>query len=87
VTGFLVTPIIFQLPDKLDLKVDRNEVDEVFYVPLKHICNLENYRIQARKWQKKLRYYYTVPYGPHYIWGATARILYGLAESFQNANK
>ena len=87
VTGFLVTPIVFQLPDKLDLKVDRNEVDEVFYVPLKHICNLENYRIQARKWQKKLRYYYTVPYGPHYIWGATARILYGLAESFQNANK
>ena len=56
VTGFLVTPIIFQLPDTLDLKVDRNEVDEVFYVPLKHILNLENYNIQARKWQKKFRY-------------------------------
>jgi hypothetical protein len=26
------------------------------------------------------RRYYTVPYGPYYIWGATARILRGLAD-------
>ena len=36
VTKFLVTPIIFQLPGKLDLKINKNEVDEVFYVPLEH---------------------------------------------------
>ena len=87
ITKFLVTPIIFQLPGKLDLKIDKNEVDEVFYVPLKHFLNLENYSIQARKWQEELRYYYVVPYGPYYIWGATARILYGFAEGFENANK
>ena len=87
VTKFLVTPIIFQLPGKLDLKINKNEVDEVFYVPLKHFLTLENYSIQARKWQKELRYYYVVPYGPHYIWGATARILYGFAEGFKNANR
>ena len=87
VTKFLVTPIIFQLPGKLDLKIDKNEVDEVFYVPLKHFLNLENYSIQARKWQEEFRYYYVVPYGPYYIWGATARILYGFAEGFKNANK
>ena len=87
VTKFLVTPIIFQLPGKLDLKINKNEVDEVDYVPLKHFLTLENYSIQARKWQKELRYYYVVPYGPHYIWGATARILYGFAEGFKNANR
>ena len=87
VTKFLVTPIIFQLPDKLDLKINKNEVDEVFYVPLEHFLALENYRIQARKWQKELRYYYVVPYGPYYIWGATARILFGFAEGFKNANR
>ncbi len=87
VTKFLVTPIIFQLPDKLHLKINKNEVDEVFYVPLKHFLNLENYSIQARKWEEELRYYYVVPYGPYYIWGATARILYGFAESYKNANK
>ena len=87
VTKFLVTPIIFQLPDKLDLKINKNEVDEVFYVPLEHFLALENYRIQARKWQEEFRYYYVVPYGPYYIWGATARILFGLAEGFKNANR
>ena len=87
VTKFLVTPIIFQLPDKLDLKINKNEVDEVFYVPLEHFLALENYRIQARKWQEEFRYYYVVPYGPYYIWGATARILFGFAEGFKNANK
>ena len=87
VTKFLVTPIIFQLPDKLDLKINKNEVDEVFYVPLKHVLTLENYCIQARKWQEELRYYYVIPYGPYYIWGATARILYGFAEGVKNANR
>ena len=87
VTKFLVTPIIFQLPDKLDLKINKNEVDEVFYVPLEHFLTLENYRIQARKWKEELRYYYVVPYGPYYIWGATARILFGFAEGFKNANR
>ena len=47
VTKFLVTPIIFQLPGKLDLKINKNEVDEVFYVPLEHFLTLENYSIQA----------------------------------------
>ena len=87
ITKFLVTPVIFQLPYKLDLKIDKNEVDEVFYVPLEHFLTLDNYRIQARKWQEELRYYYVVPYGPYYIWGATARILYGFAEGFKNAYK
>ena len=87
VTKFLVTPIIFQLPGKLDLKINKNEVDEVFYVPLKHFLTLENYSIQARKWQEDLRHYYVVPYGPYYIWGATARILFGFAEGFKNANR
>jgi hypothetical protein len=27
-----------------------------------------------------MRRYYTVPYGPYYIWGATARMLRALAE-------
>ena len=68
ITRFLVTPVMFKLPDKLYLKIDKNEVDEVFYVPFRHILNLENYRIQARKWKEEVRYYYVVPYGPYYIW-------------------
>jgi hypothetical protein len=36
--------------------------------------------IERRRWRGEWRRYYAVPYGPYYIWGATARILRGLAE-------
>ncbi|MDB3912693.1 CoA pyrophosphatase, partial [Paracoccaceae bacterium] len=35
----------------------------------------QNFVIQSRCWRGKKRHYYTVPYGPYYIWGATACIL------------
>jgi hypothetical protein len=58
-------------------------VDEVFHVPLAFLSDLSNYTVEARHWNNQWRRYYTVPYGPYYIWGATARILYGLAERMQ----
>nr|MCU0905824.1 CoA pyrophosphatase [Tabrizicola sp.] len=36
--------------------------------------------IERRQWMGVWRRYYAVPYGPYYIWGATARILRGLAD-------
>ena len=47
---------------------------------LSHLADLSRFRIERRRWLGQWRYYYTVPYGPYYIWGATARILRGLAE-------
>ncbi|MFV2038256.1 MAG: CoA pyrophosphatase, partial [Paracoccaceae bacterium] len=56
------------------------EVAEVFCVPLEFVTNPANFQIQSRRWQGAPRYYYTVVYGPYYIWGATARIFHRLAE-------
>ncbi|MGB1034373.1 MAG: CoA pyrophosphatase, partial [Primorskyibacter sp.] len=39
--------------------------------------------VQGRRWRGQRRYYYTVPFGPYYIWGATARMLRGLAEQMR----
>ena len=55
-------------------------MDEVFAAPLPHLMNSENYVVQYRFWRGEKRKYYTVPYGPYYIWGATARILRALAD-------
>ena len=52
----------------------------MFTVPLSHVTEIANFSVQYRRWRGQRRYYYTVPYGPYYIWGATARILRGLAE-------
>lgn len=75
VTGFRVTPIVAVVANAFEPVPRDGEVDEIFEVPLAHVIDPENYSIQERIWQGQLRRYFIVPYGPHYIWGATARIL------------
>ena len=79
VTGFQVTPVVALLKHEFQLKPEPGEVDEVFSTPLAHLLNLNNYLIESRRWRGVQRHYYTVPFGPYYIWGATARMLRGLA--------
>lgn len=80
VTGFVVTPVLGWISDRFDPIPERGEVDEVFSVPLSHVSDPDRFSIQSRRWRGERRYYYTAPYGPYYIWGATARILRGLAD-------
>ena len=75
VTSFQVTPVIAFVRDRFDIKPEPGEVEEVFSVPLTHVLNPDNFLIQYRQWRGERRYYYVVPYGPYYIWGATARML------------
>lgn len=75
VTGFIVTPVIARVIRPFDIVPERGEVDEVFTVPLSHVLSEPNYVIQSRWWRGQQRSYFAVPYGPYYIWGATARML------------
>lgn len=83
VTGFSVTPVLGIVRDRFALKPDNNEVAEVFSAPLHHVTDTAHFSVQGRRWRGQQRRYYTVPYGPYYIWGATARILRALAEGLQ----
>ncbi len=80
VTGFSVMPILGHVRADFAPIPEAGEVEEVFMVPLRHILDPANYAIERRLWGGQWRRYYAVPYGPYYIWGATARILRGLAE-------
>jgi len=80
VTGFAMTPVLGRIRDDFRIVPEPGEVDEVFSVPLAHVTDTARYSVQSRLWRGQRRYYYAVPYGPYYIWGATARILRGLAE-------
>ncbi|MEO0342728.1 MAG: CoA pyrophosphatase [Pseudomonadota bacterium] len=75
VTGFDVQPYIAVVPTDFKPLPERYEVDEVFYVPLEHVSKPANFMVTGRAFGGIKRFYYTVPYGPHYIWGATARML------------
>lgn len=80
VTGFAVTPFVGLITGPFTAAPEAGEVEEVFTVPLPHVLTPARYAIESRRWMGVWRRYYAVPYGPYYIWGATARILRGLAE-------
>lgn len=79
-TGFQMTPVLGHIRADFNPVPQADEVEEVFSVPLRHVLNPANYRVERRQWRGEWRHFYAVPYGPYYIWGATARILRGLAE-------
>lgn len=80
VTGFLVTPVFARVRDGFVPVPEAGEVDEVFSVPLSHVTDPARFSIEGRMWRGVRRRYYIVPYGPYYIWGATARILRAFAD-------
>ncbi len=83
VTGFLVTPVLGLVTTPFTPRPEPGEVEEAFFVPFDHVTDPGQFRIEGRRWRGQRRLYYTAPYGPYYIWGATARMLRGLAERVQ----
>lgn len=82
VTGFEMVPVIGLLTEPFTPVPEPGEVAEVFRVPLAHITNPASYFVEARRWRGTMRSYYVAPYGPYYIWGATARVLHGIAQKW-----
>lgn len=80
VTSFLVTPVLARITRPFVPQAEAGEVGEIFTVPFAHIADPANYRIERRRWRGSWRSFYVVPYGPYYIWGATARILRALSD-------
>ncbi|MEM7519553.1 MAG: CoA pyrophosphatase [Pseudomonadota bacterium] len=75
VTGFLVTPVFAHVTGPFKIVPEPGEVEEVFSVPVEHLLKEAHYTVASRRWRGTRRHYFTVPYGPYYIWGATARML------------
>jgi len=83
VTGFVITPVIGLVRARFTPRPEPGEVDEVFHVPYAFLAKPGHFQVQSRLWQGKRRAYYTIPWGPYYIWGATARMLRALAGEVQ----
>jgi 8-oxo-dGTP pyrophosphatase MutT (NUDIX family) len=83
VTGYAITPVLAHIAPGFAPRPALDEVEEVFTVPLSHLGDRGNYRVERRLWLGQWRSYYIVPWGPYYIWGATARMLRVLAERVQ----
>jgi 8-oxo-dGTP pyrophosphatase MutT (NUDIX family) len=77
-TGFRVLPVVGLLNPPLSVTPDPSEVASIFEVPLDFILDPANHRLEPHPEGGAGRQYRAVPYGEHYIWGLTARVLYDL---------
>ena len=78
-TGFRITPVVGIVTPPLELRPDANEVEEIFEVPLAFLLDPANHQRQSREWQGELRWFFSMQYERHTIWGATAGMLVNLA--------
>lgn len=87
VTAFEVHPFVAEVDPGFQPIPAEDEVAEVFEVPLSFVTNPENYLVEGRRWRGAKRHYYVVPWGPYYIWGATARMLRLLTDRLERVRE
>ena len=75
-TGFSITPVLAVVKPGFQLKINEDEVDHVFEVPLSFLMNGENHVLDSRVWEGGERFFYRMPYENWNIWGVTAGILH-----------
>ena len=78
--GFRILPTVAKVRPGFTLRISPAEVDDAFEVPLAFLMNPANHQLQSKEFRGVERFYYAMPYGERYIWGATAGILRVLYE-------
>ena len=77
-TGFCILPVVGFVRPGFTLRANRNEVAEIFEVPLHLAVNPASYQRHEVDWQGRRRQYHAFEYEGFNIWGATAAMLRGL---------
>ncbi len=78
ITRFRILPFAGVIPGDLTYVPSAEEVAQIIEVPLRHLLNPDIHRVEKRYVSEQEREIYFYEYGPHVIWGATARILRNL---------
>ena len=79
-SGFLITPVLSVVNPGFRLRLNPDEVDDAFEVPLRFLMNPANHVTDSRIWNDKERFFYRMPYQDWMIWGITAGIIHGMYE-------
>ncbi|MDE1933262.1 CoA pyrophosphatase [Bradyrhizobium sp.] len=78
--GFRILPTVARVQPGFTLRINASEVEDAFEVPLAFLMNPANHQLHSKEFRGMERFYYAMPYGERYIWGATAGILRVLYE-------
>ncbi len=79
-SGYRINPVLGVLDPGFVLDPNPHEVAVVFEVPLSFLMNPDNHQRESRMWQGKERFYYSMYYDGHRVWGVTAGIVRSLYE-------
>ncbi len=79
-TNYLVMPVVAEVAPDYTLTLNPHEVAHTFEVPLGFLMDPSHHELHSREWKGRLRRFYAIPYGEHYIWGVTAGIVRNLYE-------
>jgi len=79
-TGFRIVPVVALVRPGFTLHLNPSEVVDAFEVPFDFLMSPDNHLRHNREWRGLIRSYYAMPYGEHYIWGATAGMIRRLYE-------
>ena len=79
ISGYEITPIVAIVSNSQSYQIDKNEVEEVFHVPLSHFLQRQHH-IQVPVYHHGEHHsVHFMPYQQYNIWGATAAILHDLS--------
>lgn len=79
-SGFRILPTVARVAPDFEPRPNRDEVADVFEVPLEFLMTPENHLLKSRDWKGIIRHYYEIPYQDRLIWGVTAGIVRNLYE-------
>ncbi|MEO0428743.1 MAG: CoA pyrophosphatase [Pseudomonadota bacterium] len=86
-TAFRVSPFVGLVAPDWRGVPEPGEVDEIFECPLDFLMNPANRVQHHREWQGRRRFFYAMPWGEYYIWGATAGMLKGLSDRLERLGR
>jgi 8-oxo-dGTP pyrophosphatase MutT (NUDIX family) len=80
ITRYRVAPFVGVIPGEFVYVPSAEEIEEIIEVPLRKLMDPASVRTETWRVDEQDRDVYFYDYGPHTIWGATARMLKGLLE-------
>lgn len=84
-SGYCVTPIVGLVADDTPLTPSPREVAHIFHVPLQLALNVSSFERVRVEMEGDAREFLEMHYDGYRIWGATAAILYHLAQEIVTA--
>lgn len=83
ISNYIVTPYLAEVSKQYQLKVDQNEVADVFEVPWKFFFERENHhQLSVNRMGSSMDIHF-MPYNERFIWGTTALMIHDLVSHFE----